>query len=120
MTRAFAGTSLLALLSIAVPSTLRAQTASPAAYLPFDEGTGNLAADVSGNGHAATLFGASGWTAGKVGPFALAVPGGNGNFAEIPIAAQIVPVTQTVRGIGRSFDYTFAPHSFTVLEISTH
>jgi hypothetical protein len=36
-------------------------------HLPFDEGTGTAAADTSGNGHIATLFGGAAWTAGKTG-----------------------------------------------------
>ena len=36
-------------------------------YLDFDQGTGSIASDSSGNGHDATLVGAPQWAAGKVG-----------------------------------------------------
>jgi alpha-L-arabinofuranosidase len=92
MTRSFARAVLLALFSVTAASTVQAQTASPAAYLAFDEGSGTTAADSSGNGHAATLFGAAGWTGGLVGGFALAVPGTGASYAEIP-----APVVDTTR-----------------------
>jgi alpha-L-arabinofuranosidase len=56
------------------------------AYLTFDEGTGTAANDSTGNGHAATLFGGTGWTAGLVGASALALPGTAGSYAEVPTA----------------------------------
>jgi hypothetical protein len=63
---------------------LCAQTVPPAAYWTFDEGTGNVAHDASGNHHDATLQGAAGWTTGLVGPHALSVPGTPGSYADIP------------------------------------
>jgi len=88
MTRSLAGTLSLTLLSVTTASTVHAQAAGPtaAAYLTFDEGAGTAAGDATGNGHAATLFGAAGWTAGLVGPTALALPGTAGSYAEIPTA----------------------------------
>ena len=82
MTRSLARTLSLTL-SFLAPGSLQAQTAGPsaAAYLTFDEGAGATAADASGNQHAATLLGATGWTAGLVGPSALAVPGTPGSYA---------------------------------------
>jgi len=70
-------------------TALRAQLPNPAAYLTFDEGTGTVAHDSSGNNKNATLFGAAGWTTGLVGPFALSLPGfpigfPPGSYAEIP------------------------------------
>jgi alpha-L-arabinofuranosidase len=93
MTRSFAGTLSLVLLSVTA-STLHAQTpaAGPAAYLTFDEAAGTTAADASGNGHAATLFGAAGWTPGQVGRSGLSVPGTAGSYAEIP-----TPVVDTTK-----------------------
>jgi alpha-L-arabinofuranosidase len=82
---------LIALL-LSLPPAARAQRPSPAALLPFDEGAGAVAADASGNGNAATLLGAAGWTAGKVGPFALALPGRPGSYAQVP-----VPIVDTTR-----------------------
>jgi alpha-L-arabinofuranosidase len=90
MTRLLATTLSLALFSI--PASALAQSSGPAAgpsaaaYLTFDEGTGTTAADTSGNQHAATLVGATGWTAGLVGSSALAVPGTGGSYAEVPTA----------------------------------
>ena len=94
MTRSLARTLSLTL-SFLAPGSLQAQTAGPsaAAYLTFDEGAGATAADASGNQHAATLLGATGWTAGLVGPSALAVPGTPGSYAETPTA--IVDTTQS-------------------------
>lgn len=93
MSRSLAGTVFLALVSLIAASAGQAQSGSPAAYLTFDEGSGDTAADSSGSGHAATLLGAAGWTTGKVGPFALAVPGASGSYAEIPGA--VVDTTQS-------------------------
>jgi alpha-L-arabinofuranosidase len=70
----------------------RAQGTSPAALLSFEEGAGTTAADGSGNGHAATLFGASTWTTGLVGKSALELPPGP-NFAEVP--TPVVDTTQS-------------------------
>src|SRR4030081_1012112 len=77
--------SLLALLvPVMAAGVLRAQLPNPAAYLTFDEGTGIVAHDSSGNNKNAALFGAAGWTTGLVGPFALSLPGLSGSYAEIP------------------------------------
>ena len=88
MTRSFAGPLSLILLSSFAASPLHAQTqgASAAAYLTFDEGAGTTAADASGNGHTATLFGQAGWAAGLVGNSALTAPGDSRSYAEIPVA----------------------------------
>jgi hypothetical protein len=88
-----AGSTLSLALICAVSSRAEAQSSSPAAYLTFDEGTGTVAADASGNGHAATLFGGSGWTGALVGASALTVPGANGSYAEIP--TPVVDTTQS-------------------------
>lgn len=84
MTRSLAGTLSLALICVISSRAAEAQSSSPAAYLTFDEGAGLVAADSSGHGHAATLFGGSGWTGPLVGASALVLPGRNGSFAEIP------------------------------------
>jgi alpha-L-arabinofuranosidase len=84
-------------LTLAVLATgvvaLRAQSVPPAAYLTFDEGTGTVAYDSSGNGNDATLLGDAGWTPGIVGPFALSLPGTQGSYADIP--AVVVDTTQS-------------------------
>jgi alpha-L-arabinofuranosidase len=92
MTRSSRAVAFLALLFATAAPPLHAQTETPAAYLKFDEGTGTVAADSSGNGHAATLFGGATWTTGLVGPSALATPGTGGSYAEIP-----TPVVDTTR-----------------------
>ena len=47
----------------------------PAAHWTFDEGTGTIAADSSGNGHNATLGAGVSWTAGNVGLHAIHLTG---------------------------------------------
>jgi hypothetical protein len=59
----------------------------PAAYLTFDEDNGTVAADSSGNNNNATLIGATRWTTGLVGPFALGLAGVPGSYAQIPDSA---------------------------------
>jgi alpha-L-arabinofuranosidase len=54
--------------AVSAPSTARL-----AGYWKFDEGTGTTAADSSAGGHPLTLQGGASWTAGVVGPSALAV-----------------------------------------------
>src|SRR5439155_6962000 len=95
MMRSLPVTLSLALICVTPATTALAQSPgpTPVAYLTFDEGAGTTAADASGNGHPAQLFGASGWTAGLVGRFALAVPGTNGSYAEIP--TPVVDTTQS-------------------------
>jgi alpha-L-arabinofuranosidase len=73
---------LLLLLMTAV--VIRAQLPNAAAYLTFDEGTGTIAHDSSGNNRNATLQGPAGWTTGLVGPFALNLPGVTNSYAQIP------------------------------------
>ncbi len=63
---------------------LHAQTPNPLAYLTFDEGSGTIAHDSSGNGNDASLLGGAGWTTGLVGSFALNLPGAVGSYADIP------------------------------------
>ena len=70
------------LLSTAV--AVRAQTPNPLAYLKFDEGSGTIAHDSSGNGNGASLLGGAGWTTGLVGPGALSLTGAVGSYADIP------------------------------------
>jgi alpha-N-arabinofuranosidase len=76
--------ALTLLVPVMAAGVLRAQLPNPAAYLAFDEGTGIVAHDSSGNNKNAALFGAAGWTTGLVGPFALSLPGLPGSYAEIP------------------------------------
>jgi alpha-L-arabinofuranosidase len=57
---------------------------SPAAHWTFDEGSGTSAADSSGNGHTATLGSTAGWSAGEVGPHALALGGTAAGVATVP------------------------------------
>jgi alpha-N-arabinofuranosidase len=93
MTRSFAGTLSLALFClVTLAPRAQAQGTSPAALLSFEEGSGTTAADASGNGHPATLLGASTWTTGLVGKSALELPPG-ANFAEIPVP--VVDTTQS-------------------------
>jgi hypothetical protein len=78
--------SLLALglsVSLSMAGVSHAQTVTPTAYLTFDEGTGTIAHDSSGNGNNATLQGNAGWTPGLVGPHALGLPGAPGSYASI-------------------------------------
>src|ERR1700693_4412243 len=77
-------------LFITSASVLQAQLPNPVAYLKCDEGSGTVANDSTGNNFNATLFGASGWEGGIVGPFALSFPGfpvgfPPGSYAEIPV-----------------------------------
>ncbi len=76
--------ALTLLVPVMAAGVLHAQLPNPAAYLTFDEGTGIVAHDSSGNNKNAALFGAAGWTTGLVGPFALSLPGLSGSYAEIP------------------------------------
>jgi len=94
MTRSLAWSLSLAVFFVIPASIRQAQAAVPstAAYLTFDEGAGTTAADASGNQHAATLFGTTGWTAGLVGQSALAVSGAVGSYAEVP-----TPIVDTTR-----------------------
>jgi len=95
----------LGLLSLSTPlawaSAIPAQPASaivapqPAdgliAHWPFDEGTGNMAADASGKGHTGTLYGAS-WVNGKVGK-ALSFNGQN-NYVRVEDAPDLSGMAQ--------------------------
>ena len=72
------------LASLTATGALGVQLPKAAAYLTFDEGSGTVAADSSGNNNNATLIGAAGWTTGLVGPFALGLPGVPGSYAQIP------------------------------------
>ena len=67
-----------------ITGVVQAQAVNPAAYWTFDEGTGTVAHDSSGNNHDATLQGAAGWTTGIVGPYALNLPGTPGSYADVP------------------------------------
>jgi hypothetical protein len=80
--RALFSCTLLA--SLTATGALGGQLPKAAACLTFDEGSGTVAADSSGNNNNATLIGASGWTTGLVGPFALGLPGVTGSYAQIP------------------------------------
>jgi hypothetical protein len=73
-----------AFLLLSTAAALRAQTPNPAAYLTFDEGSGTVAHDSSGNNNDATLLGGAGWPAGLVGPGALNLTGAAGAYADIP------------------------------------
>jgi hypothetical protein len=73
-----------AFLLLTNPIAVRAQTPNPAAYLTFDEGSGTVAHDTSGNSNDATLLGGAGWTTGLVGPGALNLAGAAGAYADIP------------------------------------
>jgi hypothetical protein len=78
--------SLLAPTFLLLTNTVavRAQTPTPAAYLTFDEGSGTVGHDTSGNNNDATLLGGAGWTTGLVGPAALNLTGAAGAYADIP------------------------------------
>jgi hypothetical protein len=90
MTRWMVGTSLVLMVPMSAACSPEKHAADPgsptAAYLTFDEGGGTIAADSSGNGHAATLLGGATWNAGLVGSSSLSLPGTAGSFAEIPTA----------------------------------
>jgi hypothetical protein len=55
-------------------TTTTAVSSTPIAYWPFDEDTGTIANDASGNGHVGTLVNGPAWTAGKIN-FALSFDG---------------------------------------------
>ncbi|MEU4929532.1 LamG-like jellyroll fold domain-containing protein [Streptomyces yokosukanensis] len=55
-----------------------------AAHWTFDEGSGTVAADSSGNGRTATLQGAAGWATGKAGPHGLSLTAGGNATASGP------------------------------------
>lgn len=57
-----------------------APSAGLVAYWPFDEGSGMVARDASGNGHDATITGGVTWTAGKLGG-ALMLDGTSGSLS---------------------------------------
>lgn len=76
--------ALALLVRLTTAAGLSAQTARPTASLTFDEGTGTVAHDSSGNNHNAALKGRAGWTNGVVGSHALSLPGASGSYAEIP------------------------------------
>ncbi|HEX3443094.1 MAG TPA: hypothetical protein VHS80_00135 [Chthoniobacterales bacterium] len=82
----------LAASTLLVVGVLRAQTAEPVTYLPFDEGTGTHAADVVGD-HPATLLGGAAWTTGIVGPHALSLPGTPGSYGDI--ASPVLDTTKS-------------------------
>lgn len=55
-------------------TTAAAATPEPLAHWAFDEGSGTVAHDSSGNGHTGTLTGSgAGWAQGRIGPHSLAV-----------------------------------------------
>ena len=73
-----------AFILLTTAAVLQAQTPNPLAYLKFDEGSGTIAHDSSGNGNDASLLGGAGWTTGLVGPGALSLTGAVGSYADIP------------------------------------
>jgi hypothetical protein len=82
---------LFYLISGACASTGSAYSApEPTVYLNFNEGSGNYAFDVSGNGNAGTLYGASRIENGACGR-ALSFNGIN-NYAEIPFSSRNHPL----------------------------
>ncbi|MBV9850587.1 MAG: carbohydrate binding domain-containing protein [Armatimonadetes bacterium] len=58
-----------------------------AAHWTFEEGSGTVAADASGNGHSGMLQGGAGWAPGLVGAHALRLPGRPGSFVDVPAPA---------------------------------
>lgn len=56
---------------------------TPAGHWTFDEGAGATAADLSGNGHTATLGTGASWVSGNVGTAAMTVNGGSTAFANV-------------------------------------
>ena len=83
---------LVSVLHAQTPSKNTIKLPDPVTLLSFDEGTGTYAADSVGD-HPATLLGQAGWTTGLVGPFALALPGVAGSFADIQ--STVVDTTQS-------------------------
>lgn len=96
---AIAATLMIAGLAV-LPQPRRTANAATdpalAAHYTLDEGSGTTAGDSSGGGHAGTLTGGPAWTAGMVGPHALAF-GGSGAYIDIP-----EPVVDTSRSFSVS------------------
>ncbi|MBV9849777.1 MAG: alpha-L-arabinofuranosidase, partial [Armatimonadetes bacterium] len=88
----FALTALAGLLAFG-SGPLRAQSPALAAHWTFDEGSGTVAADISGNGNNGTLQGDAGWGPGLVGAHALRLPGRPGSFVDVP--APVVDTTKS-------------------------
>ncbi|HEY2759087.1 MAG TPA: LamG domain-containing protein [Pirellulales bacterium] len=87
--RTFESLEIRALLSgVSIPAV-----PIPAAHWAFDEGTGTIAADTSGNGHTLTLSTGASWTAGNVGTGALSVNGTSSG-----VATAVGPVVDTAGG----------------------
>lgn len=68
--------------SAQTPSNNAGKLPEPVTLISFDEGTGTYAADSVGDSPA-TLMGNAGWTTGLVGPYALALPGAAGSYADV-------------------------------------
>ncbi len=70
--------------------------AVPAVYLPFDENSGNIASDISGNGWNGTLMNGSTWGGGKYGN-AISLSG-NTNYVSLPngIVSNMTSFTMSV------------------------
>jgi transcriptional regulator with XRE-family HTH domain len=68
-----------------------------AGYWNFDEGSGSVTHDSSGNGHTGILQSGASWAAGKVGPYALSLGGSSDSYVDIS-----TPVVDTTKS------YTFA------------
>lgn len=68
--------------SAQTPTKNAGKLPEPVTLISFDEGTGTYAADSVGD-NPATLMGNAGWTTGLVGPYALALPGAAGSYADI-------------------------------------
>jgi hypothetical protein len=64
-------------------SSASVATSPTGGYWAFDDGSGTTAVDSSGNANTGTLQAGAGWTAGRVGPFALNLTGATNSFAAV-------------------------------------
>ncbi len=69
--------------NIRTTTSTRVATAPAGGHWAFSEGSGTTAADSSGNANTGTLQAGAGWTAGRVGPFALNLTGAANSFVAV-------------------------------------
>lgn len=64
-----------------------APAATPGAFWRFDEGSGTVASDSSGNNNPGALQAGASWTSGKMGPSAVALTGASNSYVDVPTTA---------------------------------